>query len=67
MVLTDIDQLAARAEMIANAAMLIRASLALQAREREITARYTARLAAYSPRKPDQPTTTSRRGQPLAH
>lgn len=45
MVLADIDQLAARTEMIAKAAMLIRASLALQAREREITARYTARLA----------------------
>lgn len=45
MVLADIDQLAARTEMIAKAAMLIRASLALQARMREITARYTARLA----------------------
>jgi AcrR family transcriptional regulator len=45
MVLVDIDQLAARTEMIAKAAMLIRASLALQAREREITAGYTARLA----------------------
>ena len=45
MVLADIDQLAARTEMIAKAAMLIRSSLALQAREREITARYTARLA----------------------
>jgi AcrR family transcriptional regulator len=44
-VLADIDQLAARTEMIAKAAMLIRASLALQAREREITTRYTARLA----------------------
>jgi hypothetical protein len=31
MVLADIDQLAARTEMIAKAAMLIRASLALQA------------------------------------
>ncbi len=45
MVLAGVDQLAARTEMIANAAVLIRASLALQAREREITARYTARLA----------------------
>ena len=45
MVLADIDQLPARTEMIAKAAMLIRSSLALQAREREITARYTARLA----------------------
>lgn len=44
MVLADIDQLPARTEMIAKAAMLIRSSLALQAREREITARYTARL-----------------------
>jgi AcrR family transcriptional regulator len=46
MVLADIDQLDARTEMIAKAAMLIRASPGLQAREREITARYTARLAA---------------------
>ena len=45
MVLAGVDQLAARTEMIANAAILIRASFALQAREREITARYTARLA----------------------
>ncbi len=45
MMLAGIDQLAARTEMIAKAAVLIRASLALQAREREITARYTARLA----------------------
>jgi AcrR family transcriptional regulator len=45
MVVADIDQLAARTDMIAKAAMLIRASLALQAREREITARYTAQLA----------------------
>ena len=45
MMLAGVDQLAARTEMIANAAILIRASLALQAREREITARYTARLA----------------------
>jgi hypothetical protein len=45
MVLAGVDQLAARTEMIAKAAMLIRASPALQAREREITARYTARLA----------------------
>jgi AcrR family transcriptional regulator len=58
MVLADIDQLAARTEMIAKAATLIRASLALQAREREITARYTARLVGVSP---------SRRGQPPAH
>jgi AcrR family transcriptional regulator len=45
MVLAGVDQLAARTEMIAKAAMLIRASPGLQAREREITARYTARLA----------------------
>jgi AcrR family transcriptional regulator len=45
-VLTGIDQLSARTDMIAKAAMLIRASPALQARERAITARYTARLAA---------------------
>ena len=45
MMLAGVDQLTARTEMIANAAILIRASLALQAREREITARYTARLA----------------------
>jgi Transposase len=44
-VLTGIDQLSARTDMIAKAAMLIRASPALQARERAITARYTARLA----------------------
>ncbi len=67
MVLAGFDQLPARTEMIAKAAMLIRASLALQAREREITARYTARLAGVLLRKPDQPTTTSRRGQPRAH
>jgi AcrR family transcriptional regulator len=46
MVLAGVDQLSARTDMIAKAAMLIRASPALQAREREITARYTARLAA---------------------
>jgi AcrR family transcriptional regulator len=46
MVLADVDQLSARTDMIAKAAMLIRASPTLQAREREITARYTARLAA---------------------
>jgi AcrR family transcriptional regulator len=45
MVLAGVDQLAARTEMIAKAAMLIRSSPGLQAREREITARYTARLA----------------------
>jgi AcrR family transcriptional regulator len=45
MVLAGVDQLSARTDMIAKAAMLIRASPALQAREREITARYTARLA----------------------
>jgi AcrR family transcriptional regulator len=45
MLLAGIDQLAARTEMIARAAMLIRASPALQAREREITARYAAQLA----------------------
>jgi AcrR family transcriptional regulator len=44
-VLADIEQLDTRTEMIAKAAMLIRSSIALQAREREITARYTARLA----------------------
>ena len=44
-VLAGIDQLSARADMIAKAAMLIRASPALQAREGEITASYTARLA----------------------
>ena len=43
--LAGIDQPAARADMIAKAATLIRASPALQAREREVTARYTARLA----------------------
>src|SRR5262249_29541765 len=41
----NIDQLATRADMIAKAAALIRASSALQAREREVTARYAARLA----------------------
>jgi AcrR family transcriptional regulator len=46
MVLAGIEQLSARTDMIAKAAMLIRASPALLAREREITARYTARLAA---------------------
>jgi hypothetical protein len=45
MLLAGTDQLATRSEMIAKAAMLIRASPALQAREREITARYTAELA----------------------
>jgi AcrR family transcriptional regulator len=44
-VLADIDQLAARADMIAKAATLIRASPALKAREREVKARYTASLA----------------------
>jgi AcrR family transcriptional regulator len=39
------DQLAARADMIAKAATLIRSSPALQAREREVAERYTARLA----------------------
>ena len=43
--LAGIDQPAARADMIAKAATLIRASPALQAREREVTARFTARLA----------------------
>ena len=43
--LAGIDQPAARADMIAKAATLIRASPALRAREREVTARYTARLA----------------------
>ena len=43
--LAGIDQPAARADMIAKVATLIRASPALQAREREVTARYTARLA----------------------
>ena len=38
-------QLAARADMIAKAATLIRSSPALQAREREVAERYTARLA----------------------
>jgi hypothetical protein len=46
MVLAGVEQLSARTDMIAKAAMLIRASPALLAREREITARYTARLAA---------------------
>ena len=46
MVLAGVDQLSARTDMIAKAAMLIRASPALLAREREITARYTSRLAA---------------------
>jgi AcrR family transcriptional regulator len=46
MVLAGVDQLSARTDMIAKAATLIRASPALQTREREITARYTARLAA---------------------
>jgi len=45
MVLAGVDQLPARTDIIAKAAMLIRASPALQAREREITMRYTARLA----------------------
>jgi AcrR family transcriptional regulator len=43
--LAGIDQPAARADVIAKVATLIRASPALQAREREVTARYTARLA----------------------
>jgi hypothetical protein len=43
--LAGIDLPAARADMIAKAATLIRASPALQAREREVTARYAARLA----------------------
>jgi AcrR family transcriptional regulator len=43
--LADIDQLAARAEVIARAATVIRASPTLQAREREITEQYTTRLA----------------------
>jgi AcrR family transcriptional regulator len=46
MVLAGVDQLSARTEMIAKAATLIRASPALQAREWEITTRYTTRLAA---------------------
>jgi AcrR family transcriptional regulator len=45
-VLASADQLSARSDMIAKAAMLIQASPALQAREREITTRYTTRLAA---------------------
>jgi AcrR family transcriptional regulator len=44
-VLAGIDQLATRADVIAKAANLIRASAALQAREWEIMATYTARLA----------------------
>jgi AcrR family transcriptional regulator len=44
-VLAGIGQLAARADVIAKAATLIQASPALQAREREVTARYTAQLA----------------------
>ena len=44
-VATGNDQLAARADMIAKAATLIRSSPALQAREREVAERYTARLA----------------------
>ena len=43
--LADVDQLDARAEVIARAAAVIRASPTLQAHEREITERYTARLA----------------------
>lgn len=43
-VVADIDQLASRADMIAKAAALIQASPALQAREREVAERYTARL-----------------------
>jgi hypothetical protein len=43
--LADIDQPASRVDMIAKVATLIRANPALQAREREVTARYTARLA----------------------
>jgi AcrR family transcriptional regulator len=46
MVLAGTEQLSARTDMIAKAATLIRASPALQTREREITAPYTARLAA---------------------
>jgi AcrR family transcriptional regulator len=67
MVLADIDQLPARTEMIAKAAMLIRSSLALQARERESQPATRPGLPAYSPRRPNQPTTTSRRGQPRVH
>jgi len=43
--LAEIDQLAARAEVIAKAAAVIRASATLQTREREITEQYTTRLA----------------------
>jgi AcrR family transcriptional regulator len=43
--LADVDQLDARAEVIARAAAVIRASPTLQAHEREITEQYTARLA----------------------
>jgi hypothetical protein len=43
--IAGIDQPAARADMIAKVAALIRASPAMQAREREVIARYTARLA----------------------
>jgi AcrR family transcriptional regulator len=43
--LADVDQLDARAEVIAEAAAVIRASPTLQAHEREITERYTAQLA----------------------
>ncbi|KRE31061.1 TetR/AcrR family transcriptional regulator [Agromyces sp. Soil535] len=43
--LADIDQLDARAEVIVRAATVIRASPTLQAREREITEQYTTRLA----------------------
>jgi AcrR family transcriptional regulator len=43
--LADVDQLDARAEVIARAAAVIRASTTLQAHEREITEQYTARLA----------------------
>jgi hypothetical protein len=42
--IAGIDQPVSRADMIAKVATLIRASPALQAREREVTARYTARL-----------------------
>jgi len=43
--LADIERLDARAEVIAKAAAVIRASATLQAHEREITEQYTARLA----------------------
>ncbi|WP_051366515.1 TetR/AcrR family transcriptional regulator [Hamadaea tsunoensis] len=43
-VIAGADQLVARVDMIAKAATLIRSSPALQAREREVTERYTKRL-----------------------